>query len=483
MMRLGRWRSRDVDGVTIAEAGSSRLDKMTGQPHLRPWGRIREHLSVPLFGNAYLLITSSAVMTALGLPFWALAARQYTPETVGLTATVVSAMMLVSGVSQLGMSSVLPRYLPGAQARTRRLIAMSYLGTGAVSIVAASLAASTSGTWSPPVRFLGENAAWFALFVGATLAWTLFSLQDSVVIGMRRARWVLAENAIYALAKLGLVVLLAGSYPHAGVFLAWTVPAIILVVPVNLVIFLRFVPHHEKNEIALERQWHGREMRRLIVGNYAGSLVGLVGTFILPILVANHLGARETAYFFVPWALTLGLGVVATSMTTSMVVEAAFAGSRLREYSRTVLGGMARLVLPVALAVVVLAPDLLGLFGPEYARQGTWVLRLLALGMLPNAVATLGLSVARIRHDGRLVAAVQCTVAAVAIGLTIILLPHIGIEGAGIAWLTSQVVAALMTTPTLRGVWRVAGEESSTRSAILESARAKSTLPNDSGRE
>jgi O-antigen/teichoic acid export membrane protein len=415
------------------------------------------------------------------LPFWAVAARQYRTDTVGLAATVISAMVLVSSISQLGLGSVLPRYLPGAQARTRRLIAMSYLGAGTVSLVAASLAAWTSGTWSPPVKFLAEDAAWFTLFVSATLVWTIFSLQDSVLTGMRRVRWVLVGNVIYALTKLGLVVIFASSYPHAGVFLAWTVPVVILVVPLNSLIFLRFVPQHEKRG-STERQWHGREMRRLLVGNFAGSLVGLVGTFIFPILVANHLGAKQAAYFFIPWALILGLTVLAANLTTSMVVETAFAGSRLREYVRTVFGGMVRIVLPVALGLVVLAPELLGLFGSEYARQGTWVLRLLALGMLPNAVAALGLSVARIRHDGRLVAAVQCTVAVVGIGLAVVLLPRLGIEGAGIAWLTSQVVAAVMTTPTLRGAWRSAREESSTKHTVSESVRRSVSATDGSGR-
>jgi O-antigen/teichoic acid export membrane protein len=481
-VRFGRWRSRDAQGVTIAKAVTSRRDEMAGQLHVGPWGRIREHLSIPLFRTAYLLIMSSAVMSALGVPFWALAARKYTTETVGLASTVISAMVLVSGISQLGMSSVLPRYLPGAQTRTRRLIAMSYLSTGAMSIFVASLAAWTSATWAPPVRFLGDDAGWFALFVGATLAWTIFSLQDSVLIGMRQARWVLGENAIFALAKLWLVVLLASSYPHAGVFLAWIAPAIILIVPVNLVIFRRFVPRYEKRTIGREEQWQGREMRRLIVGNYAGSLVGLVGTFLLPILVANQLGAQQAAYFFIPWALTLGLAVVAANLTASMVVETALAGSKLREYSRTVLRSIVRLVIPAALAVVVLAPEFLGLFGHDYAEQGTWVLRLLAIGLIPSAVATLGLSVARIRHDGRLVAAVQCTVAVVAIALTALLLPYIGIEGAGIAWLISQIVAAIMTTPTLRDVWRIAREEApEPRSAVYENAEPKSTLVDDAG--
>jgi O-antigen/teichoic acid export membrane protein len=336
--------------------------------------------------------------------------------------------------------------------------------------------------WSPPVSFLGEDAAWFTVFVGATLAWTILSLQDSVMIGMRRVRWVVGESAIYALAKLGLVVTLASSYPHAGVFLAWTVPAMILALVLNLVIFVRFVPHHEKNEATVERQWHGRDMKRLIIGNYAGSLVGVVGTFILPILVANQLGAKQAAYFFVPWSLTLSLTLVAANLNTSMVVEAAFAGSRLREYSRTVLRGMARLVLPAALGVFVLAPGVLRLFGPEYAEQGTWVLRLLALGVLPNAVANLGLCVARIRHDGRLVAAVQCTVAAVAIGLTVVLLPRIGIEGAAVAWLTSQLVGAVMTIPTLRGVWRITDDENSTRSTISEGREPKMALTDESAR-
>jgi hypothetical protein len=43
-------------------------------------------------------------------------------------------------------------------------------------------------------------------------------------------------------------------------------------------------------------------------------------------------------------------------------------------------------------------------------------------------------------------------------------------------------VAAIMTTPTLRQVWRIAREEApESRSAVYENAEPKSTLVDDAG--
>ncbi len=77
-------------------------------------GSLREHVSIPLYRSAYLLILGAGSTSLLGFVFWVLAARNYSPEVVGVNSAVLSAMILVSGACQLGLNSVLIRYLPRA---------------------------------------------------------------------------------------------------------------------------------------------------------------------------------------------------------------------------------------------------------------------------------------------------------------------------------------------------------------------------------
>ena len=75
------------------------------------------------------------------------------------------------------------------------------------------------------------------------------------------------------------------------------------------------------------------------------------------------------------------------------------------------------------------------------------MLRLLAVACIPNIVVALGLSVARIQHSGRTVLWMQGAQCVLTLALTFVLLPRLGIEGIGIAWLASQVDGGGMAEP------------------------------------
>ena len=411
--------------------------------------RVRAHFSIPLFRNAYFLILSSGIMSVLGFPFWVIAARRYSPETVGIASTIIAAMMLVSSISQLGLGPILVRYLPGAGTRTLRLVLWSYSAATGVSVIVAVVAAATAPVWSPPLAFLSHDTRWFALFVSSVVAWTIFGLQDEVLVGLRQTRWIPIENAVFAVAKLGLVAALAGIYRRAGIVVAWILPGMVLMLPVNVAILARFIPRQLASDPGTSR-WHATDMRRVIVGNYLGTLLSSLVSVLMPILVTKELGARETAYFFLPWTIAFALCLVTSALTTSLVVEVAAAESSMREQTRQALRANLRVLVPAVLFLALLAPYVLRLLGSGYAERGTLLLRLLLLGTIPNAVATVGLTVGRIRHDGRLLARVQGVVAVVSILGGALLLPVTGINGAGVAWLTSQVLAVGMVARPLR---------------------------------
>jgi O-antigen/teichoic acid export membrane protein len=411
--------------------------------------RVRAHFSIRLFRTAYFLIISSGIMSVLGFPFWIIAARRYSTETIGISSTIISAMMLVSTISQLGLGQIITRYLPAAGIQTRRLIVGSYAAAAGASVLAAVIAAVTAVVWAPPIAFLGHDARWFALFVISVFAWTIFGLQDEVLVGLGQARWMPLENAVFALSKLVLVAAFAGIYPRAGVVVAWILPGILLVFPVNFAILASFVPRQLERHPGAAR-WRATDIRRVLAGNYLGTLVSSFGTLFLPILVTKELGVGETAFFFLPWTIALALCLVASGITTSLLVEVASAEASMRERTRQALGAILRVLVPVVALLVLLAPYVLRLLGSSYADRGTLLLRLLVLGTIPNAVAAVGLTITRIHHDGRLLARVQVVVAVVSITLSAVLLPVVGIEGAGVAWLVSQLLAVALLARPLR---------------------------------
>ena len=403
-------------------------------------GRLRAHLGTPLYRSAYLLILAAGSTSLFGFVFWALAARRYSSEVVGLNAAALSAMILVSGACQLGLGSIFTRYLPRAGRATQKLVVRSYMLSAALSTLAALATAWTSPSWAPSLAFLRNDPLWLAAFVVGTTSWTIFALQDNVMTGMRQAQWVPISNTAFSLTKVALLVAVATAMPRSGVFFAWIVPVLFLLGPVNALIFLRLIPTHSSS--AGDSHLDVRRMARFGVGNYIGSLFILGSTVLLPIIVTNQFGAAATAYFFIPWTIASSLQLIALYMSTSLTVEVAMDETKLREYCRRVILQTLRLVVPIVLVVLVGAHYFLHAFGPSYAGEGANILRILAVASLPNIVVALGLGVARIQHSGRAVLLIEGAQCLGTLGLSALLVPVFGVEGIGIAWLMSQVAIA-----------------------------------------
>lgn len=415
----------------------------TPEPALAARGRLRAHLSDPLYRTGYYLILGTGVTSVLGVGFWALAAHSYTARVVGLNAAAISAMTLVAEACTLGLSAVLVRYLPVAGGATRRLVSRSYAITISLALVFGLLAALTTGIWSPKLDFLG-GGGWLVGFVLATGATTIFTLEDSVLTGLKAAKWIPLENSLYALAKLILLVVLAGVLSGSGPFVAWTAPLAFAVVVVNTLIFRRLIPAFS-GAGSLDR----RQLLSMATGNYAGKLFTLAGNLYMPILVANRVSAADAAYFYVPWMVSLAIELIALNVMTSLTVEAASDMERLRELSRRALGQTLRLLAPIAALTAIVAPWALLIFGQDYADAGGSLLRLLMLGMIPNAIVTLGISVARIEHRGRAVVSIQGAHCVFVLGLSAALLPSVGIDAVGYVWTASQTVIAMVLLATL----------------------------------
>jgi O-antigen/teichoic acid export membrane protein len=406
-------------------------------------GRLRTHLDDRMYRTGYYLILGTGASGVLGVAFWAAAARSYSAHVVGLSAAAVSAIALVSGICSLGLSAVLVRYLPVAGPSGRPLIVRSYALTIALSFVVGGVVALTTDLWSPTLGFLSEDL-WPLAFALSTAAMTTFTLQDSVLTGLHRAAWIPLENSLYALAKLVLLAALAALLPFAGPFVAWNLPLLPAILVVNYLIFRRLIPKMS-SEGGLDR----RKVLAMAAGNYGGNLLGLLGNMYLPILVANRTSAAEAAYFYVPWMISLTVELVALNMMTSLTVEAALDMPRLRELSRRALMHSMRLVVPVAVLTMLLAPIGLLVFGSEYADEGTTLLRLLALGAIPNVIAALGAGVARIEHRGWIVTAIQGFQLVFVVALSAALLPGVGIAGVGIAWTSCQFLLAAVLLATI----------------------------------
>ena len=403
---------------------------------------LRRELSVPLYRNAYALMANTAGNSILGLLYWVLAARTFPDAAVGRGNALISLMMLVSTFTQLNWSGALIRFLPRAGRSARQMLLTAYLmATGLAAVAAAAVMAYCHFARAPddPLYVSAGVAVWFVV---ATVAWSVFNLQDAALIGMRSAVWVPLENGVYGLVKLVLLVVVARTSLSDGVFASWTIPVIALLVPVNLLLFRRILPRHAAAEPDAPPPGR-RVLARYMAGDYAAQAFTQLSSTFLPVLVVSLLGAAQGAYYLPAQTAFAAMGMLATAITSSLVVEAARDEQATHRLARAMLRRICVLVLPAGAFVGLAAPWLLELFGSQYRAGATTVLQLMMLSLLPRVPVALYVTKCRLDNRTGTLALLQFTQAALVIGGTAVFAPTAGLVAVGWSVLAAEVVPAL----------------------------------------
>ena len=276
--------------------------------------RLRELMRTirePLYANAYALVANQVFSAGLGMLYWVLAARLYSAATYGASYAVISTLLLISGIAQLGLGAGLNRFLPRAGMGTRRLILLSYAAVIATSIVL-SLGFVALGGALGLEGVLGNGPLLAMWAVLAAVAWSIFRLQDAVLIGLRQAKWVFIENTIYNIAKILFLWAGVQLLANAGIVGSWFLPTPIVIVLVTWLVFGVYTRSSRIDPAPADaRPLTLREVATTSGGDHVGSLVAEAATRLLPVIVIAILGAATTAYFSTAWLVATTLGLVA----------------------------------------------------------------------------------------------------------------------------------------------------------------------------
>ena len=413
---------------------------------------LREASRIPLYANANALVANQASSAVLGLIYWMLAAHLYHVDTVGASSAVISTLLLLSAIAQLGLGTGMVRFLPRAGTDTRRLILLSY---GAVILTSAvfALGFALLGGALELKGVMGRGLLQGTFAVLATVSWSVFYLQDAVLKGLRRAKWVFIDNLLYNLAKIATLVIGATYLARAGIVGSWFLPTPIMIALIGWMIFGVFTrPENIVPAPAGGIRLTLREVATSAGGDHVGSLVAEAAVRLLPLLVVAVLGVAENAYFYQAWLVATPIALFASSMADSFSAEAATNRPSIGRYSRDILRHMALLILPVAAILAIGAPLVLTLFGKTYAAEGTVLLRWLCLSSPLVIFNAWYLAYLRVMGRIKRVVWVQVLAALVLIALSYLLVHPLGVAGVGIAWLVSQTAQAIFGLADARGV-------------------------------
>ena len=350
-----------------------------------------------LLANAGSMVGTSVVTAGLGVVFWLVAARGFSPAAVGIASAAISAMTLFGFVSALGLGTLLMGEIPRLEPRRRiPLMSAALLVAGAAGLVAGVVIGLVAPLVSDQLDALSASVGaliGFATGVGLT---ALALVLDQALIGFLRGGLQLTRNVIFAVVKLAVLVVVALAVTSPGpaaLYSSWTVG-----IAASLIVLLAFM-RGRRGERAPD--FAALRHRRGAAASHAAVNLGLeTADLAMPILVLILLSATENAAFFIAWMITNILIMVPLSL--SMVAYAIGSGETagLRQRFRftlqisLVFGVLANLVL------LVVASPVLELFGSAYT-QATTALQVMALGVLPLTIKVHYVALHRVRRTLR----------------------------------------------------------------------------------
>ena len=395
-----------------------------------------------LIRNSFYIMAVTIVTSILGFVFWLVAARRFTAEEVGLSAALVSAMTLVSLLSNLGINTalvqMLPRREPG-EAWSATLNAGLLVG-----LVSGALAGAVTVFLLPLISsqfdVLEHSVGYGLVFVGGVALTTATNLLDYACIAERKAEKTLIRNTVFSVVKIPVLLIpFVVGLGTFGIFFSW-----VAATAVTVVVAAAMTPGLGRS-YRLSASGVREEIRKLgtyIAGHHSINIGNFAPWWLLPVFVTVQVSAAATAYFYATWRICGLLSLISPSVASALTAEGAHSPEQLWRIAGRSQRSIMMLLIPACVLLAATGYWILELFGPAYASQGYVLLLLFTVAAIPDSLMDVWVAVLRV--EGRLLFGswLQLGTAGMALVASWFLLPPLGIAGAGVAWLASRIVGA-----------------------------------------
>jgi len=389
--------------------------------------------------NAASLAAATIITSALGIVFWSLAARLFSPAEVGLANAQLSGATLIAAFASLNLASMLLLYLPRAGKRSRWLLTRTYTVTISLSllVVFVIVLIGTADKYLPDALSVG-------FFVCAVPLMAIFAQQDSALLAMGAGPVVAVENAAFAVGKILLLPVFAMLGVASGIFAAWVIPVGLAVFGVTGYIWRKLITDHSELPDTIEipaRRLLWPQLAKLYSSFVAGQLTNLA----IPLVVVGVLGTTQGGYFTMAWLVGVSFSALITNVTQAFAQDV----RRGHEITRATLKRLATLLGLIAIVggtvTVIAAPLILKIMAPGYAPFSTTLLRCIGLAVPLQATWIVMAMFLWLENRVGWMALGNVTMATIAISTTYFLAPHVGITAAGLGLIAGEGTLTLIS--------------------------------------
>lgn len=369
-----------------------------------------------------------------------LMARMMGGAEYGIFATVWVWIAILGHTATLGLSQGACRFLPADQATGRLDSLRGFLLGGALASLGGGVVLSLAGLALALIQGGLLAGPYGTPILVAALVVPLFAFQDYLEGVARSQGWPLLAIAPPYLLRQGLIMaamagaVFGGAPAEAWVAIACTLAATGLAAALQAALLLTRLRRHLP---AGPRRYRWRlwltACLPIAVGDLAASAFGFVDVVILGFLVPPE----AVGLYFAASRIQQFVAFVhyAASATTAQRLAAARArgdedglAGLVRAQARWTFLATAG----VGLAILAVAPLLLGLFGAEF-RAGLPVLAILVGGSVAASLFGPAEDVLTLLGGERLCAGITLAMLALAAGLCLVLVPGLGVVGAALA--------------------------------------------------
>jgi O-antigen/teichoic acid export membrane protein len=405
---------------------------------------LRRMLRDELFRNSGYMMASTVVTAGLGGVFWIVVARVYPAATVGLAAALVSAMSLVATLCAFGLPATLvdrlPRRADGAEKSSTLMAGL--VGAGTFAAIGATAVVLVLPATSVRFDILSDSVFYVVTFVAGCVLLALAGVLDFTFVAERRAGKMTLRSTVFAAAKIPLAVALwlLGVESGLAILSSWALAGL-LGVATAVFLLPRLGRGYRPTTAGI-----GTELRAMTPSlplQHVITVSGGFASFVLPLVVAAELSATANAHFYTTWMVGSLFFVISPAVSWSLFAEGRRKGAELGPTMRRAAIVTASMLAPLMAAFLLCGGYVLRLFGDGYAAQGRVLLTILVLSAVPDAVTNLYTSAMRVRRTLVPAAVLNVGMAAATVLLAWVLLPRLGIAGAGWAWLLAQTAGSI----------------------------------------
>ncbi len=286
--------------------------------------------SLSMLVSSLALIGSKVATMGLGFLFWLVAARFFTPTSVGLAAGAVSAVMLCTQLALLGLGSSVIVHYPRHKRRPSVLLDTAFTIVSASSLLAAGVFFIVAATVLHQLRVVVTEPLFALSFAAMSVLGTATILLDQVSTAIRRGDQALARATGFGLTTVALLLAVAGlthTNEPAVIFSTWVAGGVFACSLGALQVRKAFAPYRYKPRVD---RTVGGGLLRVGLPNHVLTLTERAPGLVLPIIVTELLSPSTNAAWYAAWMMAWVVYIVPIQVGMTSFAEASHRPDELR---------------------------------------------------------------------------------------------------------------------------------------------------------